>query len=109
MITEVKELKKSINYVPPSMMSYTIYTKTGCSYCIKAKEMLKNENVTIVDCDEYLSNDKEKFLLWVEEQTGGIKYRTFPIIFNNKKFVGGFAEVKQQFEMNEAFAGNLDF
>lgn len=104
------ELSKQEIYVSPSKNSYTIYTKTGCSYCEKTKEMLKDiENIKIINCDDYLINDKENFLSWVEAQTGGIKYRTFPIIFLNGKFIGGFTETKKQFEMNEAFAGNLDF
>ena len=38
---------------------YIIYTKTGCSFCLKLKEFLKKEGKIFKDnnCDELLKNE----------------------------------------------------
>ena len=82
---------------------------TGCSYCEKVKELLQSDNPSIINCDEYLANDKEGFLSWVELQTGGIKHRTFPMVFHEGKFIGGFTETKTARDLKNACSGNLDF
>ena len=45
-----------MNFTQPDFNNYTIYSKSGCYYCTKVKELLQNENPTpiIINCDEYL-------------------------------------------------------
>ena len=87
----------------PSKRGYTIYTKTGCSYCKYAKQLLQNENpaVLMVDCDEYLLTDKEVFLEEMVKYTH-ISHRTFPMIFYKGLFIGGFTELKTSYELKTA-------
>ena len=50
-----------MNYIKPYPNSYTIYSKHGCPYCIKAKVMLANltPKAYIIECDDYLQHNKE--------------------------------------------------
>lgn len=91
---------------PPSKTTYTIYTKSRCSFCVKAKLLLNSYNPLIVDCDEYLANDLDGFLSYMETKIGR-PYRMFPMIFHNGNFLGGFTETQQYVEKLEAFSGEF--
>jgi len=80
----------------PSTNNYTVYSKSGCINCTKVKKILKEQNIEplIVDCDEYLIENKEDFLSQITELIG-YEYKMFPIVFNNGKFIGGYFDVKQ--------------
>ncbi len=82
-----------MSFTEPNSNKWTVYTKSGCPYCTKAKDLL-NQNrfyYDLVDCDKYLSDDKtkEEFLAYIESKAG-TKHRTFPMIFKNGLFIGGF-------------------
>lgn len=85
-------------YPSPKLNIYTIYSKSGCINCVKAKELLKSKNISfeIIDCDEYLFDDKSGFLNFIKQISNynqDIKY--FPIIFNlSNKLLSGFDELK---------------
>lgn len=74
---------------------YTIYSKSGCPYCDKAKEMLDMQFLSYVEysCDIYLlrADDKAAFLATMDETTKG--WRTFPMIFHRDVFVGGYTDL----------------
>ena len=84
-----------MEFIVPSLDTYTIYSKSGCSYCTKVKELLTafDMSFTIVNCDEYLYEDKEGFLEFIKK-TANKEYRTFPIVFHKGTFLGGFMETK---------------
>lgn len=86
----------------PSDWGYTIYTKSQCGFCVKSKELLKSESYTMIDCDEYLLEDKDAFLAFIENLVGKT-YRTFPMIFKDGKFLGGYNETKTHYEKENAF------
>lgn len=86
----------------PSDEGYTIYTKSQCGFCIKSKQLLKSEPYTMIDCDEYLLESKESFLAFIEALCGK-PYRTFPMIFKDGKFLGGYNEAKTHYEKENAF------
>ena len=91
----------------PQQNGYTIYSKSGCSFCVKAKVLLAQEsNIKIIDCDDYLAENREKFLIFIKTIVGR-EYKTFPIIFHNNQFIGGFNETKIYFDKNDAFSGVL--
>lgn len=92
-------------YELPAEQGYTIYTKSLCSYCVKSKTLLKTEPFTMIDCDEYIIDDKEAFLKFIEGLIGK-SYRTFPMIFHNGKFLGGYAETKEHYEKVNAFTND---
>jgi glutaredoxin len=76
-----------------------IYSKNGCTWCTKAKDFLTKQNTAFeeinlsnVTPDEY-SIEKNKLI----ENTG---QKTFPYIFIDDKFIGGFNELLQNYVEN---------
>ena len=53
----------------PLDTGFTIYSKSGCSYCTKVKKLLLDKQIFFLDvsCDEFLIKDKEGFLLFIKE------------------------------------------
>lgn len=84
----------------PSNIEYTIYSKSGCSNCIKVKELLQSKNIPfiVIDCDEYLIESKTEFLLFIQELTSR-EWKTFPIVFSSDGlFIGGFTDTRLYLE-----------
>jgi glutaredoxin len=79
----------------PNKNNFTIYSKSGCPNCLKIKILLKEKNLifNVVDCDEYIIEDKKGFLLFMN-QLANREVNTFPMIFYNGLFVGGFSETQ---------------
>ena len=82
-----------MEYEAPSDKGYTIYSKSGCPNCTKAKKLVASEKYNIVDCDDYIIEDKEDFLYFMSTLIGK-EYRVFPMIFKDGKFIGGYAELE---------------
>jgi len=101
--------RTDIDIFSPEKEGYTIYTKQDCKYCIQVKELLAKEphRVVIVSCDAYLepTASKDSFLGAMETWCGR-RHRTFPFVFFNSVFVGGYTETEtyvQQFrELQDA-------
>jgi glutaredoxin len=66
---------------------YTVYSKTGCSYCDKAKSEIveRGESYT-----ELMLEKKE-----VEEKVGR-KISSYPVITKGDKYIGGYQELKKE-------------
>jgi glutaredoxin len=81
---------------------YTIYSKSGCINCTRIKQFLKQKNIFFIEvqCDELLFKDKKQFLLIISEMAKK-ECTTFPMIFCNGEFVGGYNEVKTNIEKSE--------
>ena len=90
----------------PSLTSYTIYSKSNCPYCEKAKLLLENEVVNIINCDEYLTTDRTLFLQTMQHYSG-VECKTFPVIFLKGVYIGGFIETKTHYD--NALFTNADF
>lgn len=75
----------------PTKDGYTIYTKTGCKWCIHAKRVFSD--ATFICCDKLLE-DRDSFLEEMDKHTKG--HRTFPMVFYKGKFVGGYDKAVQQ-------------
>ena len=88
---------------------YTVYSKSGCPNCTKAKDLLKENKLTynVINCDEYLLEYKQEFLKFIAE-IGLQAVATFPIIFFDKKLVGGYKELQQHIK-DKDFSLNEDF
>ena len=84
-----------MKFVEPSQRGYTIYTKSGCTYCDMVKLLLDDEDIfySVVNCDDYLKDDREKFLNFIAILAGK-PYKTFPMVFYDDKFLGGFSETR---------------
>ena len=81
---------------------YTVYTKSGCTYCIKLKDLFQEKKIECkyINCDEYLKNkeNKEDFLSFMKTLT---EHKTFPMVFYDKICIGGFTDTQSFVEMNE--------
>jgi len=94
--------------IDPQENIFTVYSKSGCPNCLKAKQLLKEKNIifTIVDCDEYLLENRDEFLEFIKNQANK-EHKTFPMIFDGKQFIGGLSDtvnyIDKLLEFNEAF------
>jgi glutaredoxin len=89
----------------PSNDKFTIYSKSGCINCGKVKDFLKTKNLIfkVVDCDDYLLENKEFFLSFIKN-CAKKDCKTFPMVFYNGDFIGGFDECKLFAEKLIAFS-----
>ena len=97
-----------MEFIEPEKGKFTVYSKSGCSNCLKVKNLLKTNFLAfiVIDCDEYLLDKRDEFLNFIQNKTGK-EFKTFPIVFDNGKFIGGFTEtVKYVTELQEKL---LDF
>jgi glutaredoxin len=96
-------------FFKPLEIGFTIYSKNGCSYCTKVKALLMEKEIFFLDvnCDEYLINNREEFLSFIKE-IANKEHRTFPMVFKDGKFIGGFTETREYFDKQLTF-GNEDF
>ena len=100
-----------MEFIKPFPTGFTIYSKSGCPNCNKVKLLLKEKNLlfSIIDCDEYILENKDFFLLFIKELINK-EWKTFPIVFDNGKFIGGYQETQKyidklflSFEENNTF------
>ena len=82
---------------PLPIEGYTIYTKRDCIFCDKVKELLNKEKVFLVECDDF---DRELFLEFIDKLTP-YSHRTFPYVFKDNVFIGGFAETERYKEARD--------
>jgi len=77
----------------PSDTGFTIYSKSGCPNCLKIKALLNEKNLkfNLINSDEYIFEDKEGFLNFIK-QIAKVEVKTFPMIFYDKQFIGGYNE-----------------
>lgn len=70
-------------------MSIVIYTKPNCSFCTKAKDLLKQVGY----------NEFEEVVVGVDVKSSAYKlmfpgHTTTPAIIINDKFIGGYTELR---------------
>jgi glutaredoxin len=100
-----------MEFESPATLGFTIYSKSGCPNCAKVKTYLKDKNLlfNVVDCDEYLIEAKEEFLTFIKNLAQK-ECRTFPMIFFDGKFIGGYQETLEYVEkFILAFEENISF
>jgi glutaredoxin len=80
-----------MNFEYPSKSGFTIYSKSGCPNCTKIKALLKEKFLlfNVVDCEEYLIEDKSNFLFFLSKLANK-DVTMFPIIFYDNKFIGNY-------------------
>lgn len=88
----------------PAKKGFTIYSKSGCPNCTKVKQLLKQESFLfiVVDCDEYLLEQRDLFLLFIEEMAEK-SYTQFPMVFHDGNFIGGLKETHEFLKENLTF------
>jgi glutaredoxin len=92
------------------MAEFIIYTKQSCEFCGYLKKYLNSKKKTYEEIDIYKVNslqttpfeyhDKESFFKKLNEL---VIWNTFPIVFKDNKFIGGYSETKDFIEKEEAF------
>ena len=83
------------------MSQYVVYTKSGCGYCDNVKTLLKDVTPTpqFILCDSRLKTEDSKNAFLGEMASKiGWQHKTFPMVFLNGQFVGGYAETLQLYE-----------
>jgi len=77
----------------PEKGQITVYSKSGCINCTKVKTLLKDKSLAfnIIDCDEFILENKPEFLAFITNLIGK-EYKMFPMVFDNSKFIGGYNE-----------------
>jgi glutaredoxin len=104
-ITENIINEEIIIYKEPFGNSFTIYTKSGCKFCTEVKKLLKLSNIffQIIDCDDYILENKQHFLEFIQRKTNS-SIKTFPIVFNEHQvFIGGYMETEKYLETKLTF------
>lgn len=83
---------------------YVIYTKSGCDFCRKLKNLLTLENKTFteINCDQHLIKNRQSFLSSMKTIIGK-EWKTFPMVFVNSIFIGGYTETTKYIERQQAF------
>jgi glutaredoxin len=75
---------------------FTVYSKSACKNCLKVKTFLSyNEKTfTIIDCDDYIIEDRNKFIIFLQEITEN-KFNQFPVVFYDGIYIGEYNETIQ--------------
>jgi glutaredoxin len=103
---EPSEIKSKRIYVQPLLeKGITVYSKRDCSYCKRVKELLiqKEETILFVSCNDYLRENRESFLSIMKEWANNTEIKTFPIVFRNGNYVGGFTETKEYYDNLDSY------
>ena len=95
-----------MSFVSPSLSGWTIYSKSNCKFCSLVKELLVNENEKnlIIDCDSYLEEDKRVAFLDFIRNLAKKEHKTFPMVFLNGEFIGGYTDTKKHIEYHNVFS-----
>jgi glutaredoxin len=72
--------------------NFIIFSKDGCPYCTKAKELLVNQGH---DFEEINLNDYNQRQEFYDNKGFQGSERTFPKIYENGELIGGFTELYQ--------------
>jgi glutaredoxin len=85
-----------MEYELPLKDGFTVYSKSGCINCKKIKDIIIKNNMllNVIDCDEYLIENKNLFLLFINKLSN-VEHKYFPIIFHDSNYIGGFDEAKK--------------
>jgi glutaredoxin len=100
-----------MEFEKPSDNDFTVYSKSGCPNCSSVKKILQDKNLlfNVVDCDDYIIEDKENFLLFIKDLSKR-EIKQFPIIFHAGSIIGGYNETRDYIDkLFLSFDNILDF
>ena len=75
------------------MQAIRVYTTNVCPYCTSAKRLLKQAGYTY---EEINLEENPDLRMKLARENGG--WRTVPMIFIGKDFIGGFDDLKKLFD-----------
>ncbi len=76
---------------------YFLYGISDCPFCVKAKQLLNDMDILYV-YTEIDKDNKTFFLNKMALKTNN--QRTFPLVFHNDKFIGGFTQLDDYLAFN---------
>ncbi len=77
------------------MAQITIYSKTYCPYCVRAKKLLESKGVSF---EEIMVDDKPELFTELKKKSGMM---TVPQIYINDQLIGGYTELAALEEKNQ--------
>jgi len=94
------------HFIKPSSKGFTIYSKTACKFCIKLKEYFNENKIKYKEimCDEYT----QQFFSFINK-CANREYKTFPMVFYDAIFIGGYKESLDYSEKLKIFEENAEF
>lgn len=78
-------------------MSAVIYSKNGCPFCVRAKQLLAIRGVDYVEYNMSLDESKREELLEACAQENVVP-RTVPQIWLDDKYIGGYDQLAKHFD-----------
>jgi glutaredoxin len=97
-----------MQFPKPQKGIITIYSKSECNYCSKAKVLLEEKkcNFSIINCDKFILENKDEFLSFIQEMNGK-EYKLFPMVFDDDIFIGGYNEMIKYIDKSLDFTLNF--
>ena len=88
---------------PPLTIGYSIYSRSGCCNCDKAKKKIEatSHPLLVINCDEDLIEDRQSCLLNLKLYTGQ-EFTQFPLIFYNGDYIGSWKDLSHHLEWNSS-------
>lgn len=83
-----------------------VLSKQNCIYCQKVKELFSSLKIEFFEYNcQYLLQTKESKALFLEQVHSVAKrpYNTFPMVFIDREFIGGYTDVGIYLEKQNAF------
>uniref|UniRef100_A0A6C0J2J9 Glutaredoxin domain-containing protein n=1 Tax=viral metagenome TaxID=1070528 RepID=A0A6C0J2J9_9ZZZZ len=87
----------NLKYMRPLEKGYTVYSKSNCLYCDKAKKLLENVvEKKLINCDDIIKEDLEGYFEYIK-YIANTEYRFVPAVFKDGVFIGGYDKLVQEF------------
>lgn len=77
-------------------MKVEIFSKDGCPYCVKAKNLLTIKGLSFTEHTVGKNGIDKQF---IQEKAGGKPIHTVPQIFIDETHVGGFTDLEKWFKV----------
>ena len=81
--------------------NYLIYTKPKCNYCVLAKELFLKHKLEYNEIELNKDTNESVYILYTSKLKDETGQSTFPFIFLNKQFIGGYTELLISINGNE--------
>lgn len=88
--------KKKSRSNSPKGKSWVIYTKKGCPYCEKAKDLLETRKTgRLLVVNGVINGKPIQEINEIMKDIGKEDFKTWPKIFFNGKFIGGYTDLEK--------------
>jgi glutaredoxin 3 len=74
-----------------SLARIVVFGAEYCSFCNRAKSLLEKANANF----EYLDVEEEPVLVQLQQLQRELNYKTIPMVFIDRQFIGGYKELYQ--------------